>query len=482
MMGFGSLFRSEMRRHGSVLPVSAAMGLIAALSPWLSDSRGGTPAEVRGAVALTVALVWTLALAIGLGATAIGSDLRERRLGFLFRLPVSGTAIGASRFLAGLATIVCAGVLVLVVPLPFGMDLRSASIGFDFLASKSPGHLGIERFDGLLLLVPVALVAAYGIASVASVALAGDRRWLAVDLLSAVVAAGGIWWSWGALDRVFAFDPQWRMMALAGGTAILGLGAVAAWMLHRGRSEPDRARGAMSPPLLLAAAATALVAIVYAAWYLHPGISAVEAAPQANGQRLGEHWTYIEGTPRNRPGLLFRMLRDVRTGRVVALGPVPWGARFATEPRPSVALSANGSRLAWPELAGGRGRWWRLATLDAQEPDARPRYGPLGFRPLELIWALSPQGDRIASIAFIADSYRLLIDDMATGGRLQDLALPIFVYRIHFATPDRVIADGWRRSDDQLLNKLRPFPIDLSTGQVGPPGPPLSLHSKGGPP
>ena len=39
-------------------------------------------------------------------------------------------------------------------------------------------------------------------------------------------------------------------------------------------------------------------------------------------------------------------------------------------------------------------------------------------RPLELIWALSPQGDRIASIAFIADSYRLLIDDMATGGRV----------------------------------------------------------------
>ena len=66
-------------------------------------------------MAFLFGVTFPIALAIGLGASVIGEDLAERRLGFYFSRPLSGWAIWASKNLAAILITLGTG-LVFVLP------------------------------------------------------------------------------------------------------------------------------------------------------------------------------------------------------------------------------------------------------------------------------------------------------------------------------------------------------------------------------
>jgi len=439
MRAFWLLLGRELRARRMLFAAALAIGLLSALVPALPGVHTSRPEEVRGAAAAVAAGFWGLALAIGLGASAVAGDLRERRLAFDFRLPASAAAIGAARVGAGLLTTLGASALVLAMSLPLGVELG-------FLADWLP-------------FAPLALALLFLLTHAVTLSIAGERAWSALDFGSLFAVGIGVWLAWRPFYRYYVPPGELRLGVLVALLLALGLLVAIVFQIGLGRSELDRAHRAFSTALAGAALVVVLAAIGFARWYLTPSPEALVAARRAE---LGGGWTLTTGEARHRPGAAFALLRHEASGRALAPVPTPKLGWF----NPYAAVAADGSRLAWLEIGEGR-RDLELWTLDAREPRGAPRRALDGLEWSQEVWALSPDGTRTVSIGRLGEGRRLYCDEIATGRRLATLALPDLaqVRALDFVSAQRVRGRGWLLSDAKLVPDQRFFEVDLESGR-----------------
>lgn len=467
MNGFWIVFRRELAARRLLLVVSAAMGLFLALLPWIQLSPVSRPAELRGVSAVGAALLWGLTLAAGLGATAVGTALASRRLAFDYRLPASELAIWLGRLVAGLLLLLGGCVLVILVPLPFGLDLEGGSGALDLFVESALA--GTQALEGLLALAPLVLAALFLLAHATSVALAGSRSWIAADLTAILVAKGGVWLAWRELGLWTAGEARMRLLAGALTLTVAGLLAASAAAARQGRSEPDRAHRAMALGLLVAMPLVAAAALGYASWYLAPGPESLR--PEARRERaLGAAWSLTTGLARGRDGVPFAFLRHAASGRALRLGPLP-GHPLG---RPPVELSADGTTLVWPESNTPYSDAAHLWTFDARNFAAEPSRSALSWPSLPYSWALSPDGGEIVALRGGAGRVHLDRESLATGTLTAVVPLPVCRYadgRVRFVESGQVELLCSARDAADAAQPVHGFAVDLAQGEVVDLGP-----------
>ena len=184
MRGFALLLVRELRRRLPAHLVSLGLALVTLLvPPFLGRASGAHAAEVRGAVAVGLALLWSLALAFIEGLGFLAGDLREGRLAFDFRLPIASLAIWAGRLVAAAASVASAAILILGPTAATGADL---AWGLQGLLELVLGNSGLALHSPQVI-VSILLLAVVLALDLVGLAIASRKAWLGVDLASAIV-------------------------------------------------------------------------------------------------------------------------------------------------------------------------------------------------------------------------------------------------------------------------------------------------------
>jgi hypothetical protein len=199
---------------------AALLPLLARLQPWL---RPELRRDWHEGLALIFGITFPIAIAIGLGASVVGEDLAERRLGFYFSRPLNGWTIWASKNLAAIL-ITLATVAAFVLPVGLLSDVRPSAMLGD-LVRKFP-----EWFP----------------------------PWILV-LLGLIFVAQAVAGAYRARDGLFALD----IAALA---TLVSLGAALVWRLRAAGVSffspgvPSTLTGLVKPAMLVVAAIAAVAA------------------------------------------------------------------------------------------------------------------------------------------------------------------------------------------------------------------------------
>jgi ABC-type transport system involved in multi-copper enzyme maturation permease subunit len=97
MAGLIALLRHEVAQRRLLLLAGALAGLLPFAAPLVSGAAPADVPDLREYVAVFFAAALSALAAIFLGATAISSDLAERRLSFFFSRPLAGWTIWAGK-------------------------------------------------------------------------------------------------------------------------------------------------------------------------------------------------------------------------------------------------------------------------------------------------------------------------------------------------------------------------------------------------
>lgn len=389
MTGFGSLLARELRRRLPLHALSLVLGLLVVALPALQSSASTVRlAEIRGAVGVGVAALWGLAIALAEGLGFLATDLRERRLGFDFRLPVAASAIWASRSLAALLSVASAVAFVLGPLRLVGADLHGGAAGAEILLVQGTGIALTRPLLAVALVLLILLLSGgwFGLA------LASRSRWTGLDLAVVILFKG---------LAILAFFSLWRASAEAeaGATLVVAVAAAtvalaaASWrQLVAGRTEPDRAHRAFS----LAFATVALVVVIplflWSRWLLHPAFDDLVAGGVV-ARPLSRGLVTVAGQARHRPaGLRFGFVVAPATRRSAPLGFARSGGGIAQS-------SLDGATIAWLEVERVDALTWS-SRLRYASPEAvlrgAGREGP-SWTGIPFSWTLSPDGIRVAS-------------------------------------------------------------------------------------
>ncbi len=372
-----------------------------------------------GRMVLAVATVDALLLgaAVLCGASVVGRDLAEDRLGFYFARPVSWWSIWggkmAAAVLLSVGTALCAALPATLVE-GFGGPLW---------------RLGADRVTLAALLIVLLLV---GLGHAASVAYRSRSPWLALDLvLILAVGAGGTrlvasLWHLGVLGGgapLAALDTGVLILASA---VVACLWTAGAMQVRFGRTDPRRGHAALSVALWGSTGVVLAGLWGYEVWVVAAGPSDLAAIHVAQAAPAGT-WTIIAGPARHRGGFAPVLLYDTASGRYVRAG------AFA-EP----VLSADGRRAAWFDagLPPRRPARLRTATLDAAGAVADFALPDLEDPPRA--FALSPSGARLAT----ASPTTLTVWDLASPRVLASTPIPAGdqILQVAFVSEDAVRA------------------------------------------
>jgi hypothetical protein len=373
MRGFLAVARREIAERRSVWPAAAVLSLLPFLAPLLPVWRRFGAQEVRLYTAAFFAVAFAAALSLLLGASTIGRDLSERRLGFYFARPIGSAAIWAGKLAGVWLQVVLAATIILA---PAGL--------FDFSAwwreTRSGGLVG-----DVAIAFACAVVIFLALGNVVSLAFRSRSVWVAGDLAGLALWTLSMWSA--ARPLLFAHAPvltlRVALAALAAGSAAL----LAAGGAQVAVGRVDVVRGGRARFAVLWVLLFALAGLVfgYARWLLSPApgdlreIGVEAAAPRGS-------WITIEGFARGRVDLRASLFYDGASGRFVRAGSTRDGA---------IAFSGDGTAAAWTERS----------TLDAQGPQDVwiCRFGAGEIRRVRTpistkVWniAMSPNGSRLA--------------------------------------------------------------------------------------
>jgi ABC-type transport system involved in multi-copper enzyme maturation permease subunit len=104
----------ELRERRLVLVGAFLIGLLTLATPLLPRLRSEKPLYLINTGATIMGVAISVAVAILAGASAIGRDLAERRLGFYFSKPLGSMSIWGGKMLGALLLAVVSGLLVVL--------------------------------------------------------------------------------------------------------------------------------------------------------------------------------------------------------------------------------------------------------------------------------------------------------------------------------------------------------------------------------
>ena len=425
MKQFLTILGREIAERRLLLLGAAFASLFPLFAPWLPGQGGLDPAELRGGMALGLAVITSGLLALVLGATVIARDLSERRLGFYFARPVPGWAIWAGKMLGAALLALAAGALVLVPALIAGGRVDASGLwglsgpGRMPVGLSSSSNVALAVLDILLL-----LVAGHAV----SVMVRSRSPWLAVDLFALTVVAMTRWasdrllWKEGALEIIEWGGTTFAVLSLVA-LAVAGLVQVA-----RGRTDLRRGHRLLSLTLWILLGAATVGYAAYARWALRVAPEDLVRIEEVVPARSGS-WVSLRGNAWGRGGYSPVFLFDVASGRFVKLpssgSPYWWRMPF---------FSLDGSRALWAERIGEGSYQLLIVDLRSSKPAIRRTSV---IYPGEPRIAVTPDGRRVAALV----DRRLLVDDVDTGRTLAAVTLPTepsYEERLRFLGPDRV--------------------------------------------
>jgi hypothetical protein len=391
---FLALVRRELVERRGIVWGVVAMVALPLLARFLPGLRPETAREAQGTLALLATFTLPTALALGLGASAVGEDLACGRLGFYFSRPLSAWGLWAAKM--AVPALLALGAWAALVP-QLSMPSRSASA---FSALDEP----------VLLWSPAVLVALVLLANVASVAYrARDGLfWLDLAALVAVAAAslivGSRLYEAGAVRTL----PRLLVPATVGVTVFAGLAGLL--QVVQGRSDVRRGHRVLSSVFWGGVGATVLMSAVFAGWVLAAGPADLGVIFCGGALASSEGATVAFPADGERAGYRPGFLLDTASGRFEA---------FPLERCSGLGLSADGRRAVWveggrpPVLVVGRlglGGWSRSTS---KLPGA-----VLGASAVSMVGL-----DRDAQRAVVATPDRIWVVDTDSGAELSSAAV-----------------------------------------------------------
>ena len=433
MRGFVAVVERELVERRLLAVVALVAGLLPFLVPFVSNARHLDPVDLRSGAALAFGMTFTVIVAIVLGASVIAGDLAERRLGFYFSRPLSGWAVWAGKVAATALLTLGGGILVLFPAfLAGGIDFQSLLPGKALQSDLF--SLGIFWVSSTLFLI----LASHAV----SVMVRARSPWLALDLAAAVVVGLLLWAA--RVDLLFAgalpLSPSpWDVLAAA--LVFLGLAVAGAAQVIRGRTDPRRGHRVLSITLWGLLLLVAAAGQGFSRWMLDVSPEDLTHVTDVFSSPRGS-WIAFSGPARHRGEYRPRFLLDTASGRPFRTG--GWWTLF----------SADGGRAVWmePSRRSLRGALENqelvLYQLDLRDPEAAPVATSLTFKGPFFSLALSPEGERLASIR----DRRLVVEDLDREKILASIQLP--------GIPGVLWQDGGMRfldSERILLVQLRPL-------------------------
>ncbi|HYU35913.1 MAG TPA: hypothetical protein VEW48_27460 [Thermoanaerobaculia bacterium] len=458
MKPFLAILGREIAERRLLLLGAAFASLFPVFIPWLPGPGGQDPAELRGGMALGLALITSALLALVLGATVIARDLSERRLGFYFARPIPGWAIWAGKMLGAALLSLGAGALVLVPALIAGGRVDASG----FWGLSGPGRAGGGMSSpAVLFLVSLEILLLLVAGHAASVMVRSRSPWLAVDLFVATLVAMTLWacdrllWKEGAADII-----EWGGTAFAA-ISLVALAVAGLVQVARGRTDLRRGHRLLSLTLWGLVGAAALGHAAYALWALRVTprdlVRIEEVVPAGSGS-----WISLRGNARGRGSYSPVFLLDIDSGRFVKLPSTgsPYWWRLP-------AFSRDGSRAVWMERIGASS--YQLLTVDLRRPEPAVRRTNVIYSSEPRI-TLTPDGRRVAALV----DRRLLVDDLDTGRTLAAVAMsiePSYQERLRFLGPGRVRLIERTHSEEPgtpEVWRLSTLDLDLASRRIVP--------------
>ncbi len=429
----------EIRERRFLLAVAVGLGLIpAAAFFWPGMAEQGN-AEL---VAVFVGLAFPTAASLAVGASVMGRDMAEGRLGFYLSRPIAETSLWAGKFLGGCALVLLAFALTW---LPF--SIVSGAV-WSWLANG--------RMPYPLVFGPLAMVFLMANAHVAASLYRSRSAWIAVDAALLVVA-------------FFAYRSMLRHAVDAGaGEIVMGnmhqlffgaaLVAVAAsgFQLVLGRAGAERGRWALSCSYWLGTGLHLLCLYGLSSWALGTtpaevsGVSLyAELAPRGVG-------VIFRGNDPGRAGLEPLFAMDAASGAY---------ARFAAERATLPVFSRDGRRAFW--VAGAP----ELFSLDRPPALAVARFD--GDRPAVHELPLSESGasyllavDGEARLALLVCRGGVAVVDTASGATLGGARLASLNPDVGEFLPDgrvrlversgtAIVVRDWNPRDSESVERVR---------------------------
>jgi hypothetical protein len=454
MRGFVAILRREVFERRLLVLVALALGLAPVTLPLVPgwQPAGVTPADLRGGMALGLALLLTALLAVVLGGSIVAGDLAERRLGFYFSRPLPGWAVWAGKIGAAVVLVFAAGLLVLAPAALAGGNLNLDGAWGNW---GTGGLLNVTA-PGVFALWALALVFLLLIAHAASVIIRARSPWALLDLIALSVVAALVLGSLRRLrlagvllyaglatrERQLGIVVWMSLGFLA--AVLFALAVAGAVQVIRGRTDLRRAHRVLSLGLWGTLLTAAFLFAGLAAWVLAAGPGDLRGVFEATaGPDLpGGHWIAFTGPAAWRPGYAPTFLHDVDSGRTFRIrsGLVSYSSVYGSYD-PMVRFSADGRRAVWLEYDGDPFVSPVVVyRLDLDRAGAAPVRTPVSYQAVPRGFALSPDGRRVAAYEGQWRRARLTVSAVDDGGLL---AAALYdsrteTPRLAFAGPDRL--------------------------------------------
>ena len=260
MKGFLAVARREIFERRFVFFAAAFASLIPIAMPLVRSWTAGGVVELRSWTAFLLAVVFVVALGVGLGASMLAPAMASRRIGFDFARPVSSLALWSGRFGAALLTAIVAAAIIAIPAWLAGARIPWS----DILVDGRPPRFGtLLAAGGFLVLV----AAAHAV----SVILRSRSGLIALDAALALATGFVVAASLSRLPTFFADEARQRAawgFALAAGLGLLAAGYVS---LERGRTDIRAAHRALSATLWTCIAIGLAGVIAWTSWVLSAG-------------------------------------------------------------------------------------------------------------------------------------------------------------------------------------------------------------------
>lgn len=302
--------------------------LVAALLPLLARVLPGIrPEQARAfheGLAAIFAVVFPAALALGLGASVVGEDLAQRRLGFYFSRPISGWSIWASKMLAATFVTLAAWVC-FVMPA--------------FLLSRGRGPIILPEPEWFLPWTG-GLLAAILVAQAVSGAYRSRDGLFAIDIAAfsvlVALAAAQVW----QLVEAGAVTTPWLMLAPALAMVVVAAAVGGAAQVIVGRTDSRRGHLMLSSCLWGTLFVGLLGGLGFSAWVL--SVKPDQVGVESWSVRTTPSASHVAfGAGQERAGYRPYFLLDTATGRFQRL---PWWPRLR-----GFAFSGDGRSAVWIE-------------------------------------------------------------------------------------------------------------------------------------